>query len=66
MFFLTTMYKLKGAHMVLFLYKKIIQNLIITHNRIIHIIWNKDQNHYYYNIFSDKCSYQLPKSNDNK
>ena len=24
-------------------------------------VLNKDQNHYYYNIFSEKCSYQLAK-----
>ena len=23
-------------------------------------VWNKDQNHNYYNAFSNKCSYQLP------
>ena len=29
---------------------------------LVHIksVWNKDQNHYYYNIFLEKCSYQLP------
>ena len=29
-------------------------------------VWNKYQNHYYYNIFLEKCLYQLPKNNDNK
>ena len=31
------------------------------HNVIIHIksVLNKDQNHYYYNIFLEKCSYRL-------
>ena len=27
---------------------------VITH---IKSVWNKDQNHYYYNIFLEKCSY---------
>ena len=38
------------------------------HNVIIFIkpVFNKDQNHYNYNIFLEKCSYQLPKNNDNK
>ena len=27
---------------------------------------NKEQNHYYYNIFLEKCFYQLPKTNDKK
>ena len=38
------------------------------HNVIIHIksIWNKDQNHYYYNIFLEKCADQLPKNNNNE
>ena len=33
------------------------------HNNIIPIKWvfNKDQNHYYYNIFLEKCPYQLTK-----
>ena len=37
-------------------------------NVIIHIklVWNKDQNHYCYNMFLEKCSYQLSKNNDNK
>ena len=33
---------------------------------LIKSVWNKDQNHYYYNIFLEKCCYQLPKNNDNK
>ena len=28
--------------------------------------FNKDKNNYYYNIFLGKCSYRLPKNNDNK
>ena len=33
------------------------------HNVIIHIkpVLNKDQNHYYYNTFLEKCSYDLTK-----
>ena len=30
------------------------------------LVWNKDQNHYYYNTFLKKCSKQLPKNNDNQ
>ena len=33
---------------------------------LIKSVFNKGQNHYYYNIFLEKCSYQLPKNNDNK
>ena len=29
-------------------------------------IFNNNQNHYQYNIFLEKCLYQLPKNNDNK
>ena len=38
------------------------------HNFIIHIkpVWNKTQNYYCYNIYLEKGSHQLPKSNDNK
>ena len=34
---------------------------------LIHIksVLNKDQNHYYYNIFLKKCSFQLAKKNGN-
>ena len=28
--------------------------------------FNKDKNNYYYNIFVEKGSYELPKNNDNK
>ena len=36
---------------------------MILHNVIIHIksVLNKDKNHYYYEIFLEKCSYQLAK-----
>ena len=30
----------------------------------INSVFNKDENKYYYNIFLEKCSYQLPKNND--
>ena len=45
-----------------------LEKTMAFHNVIIHImsVWNKDQNHYYYNIFLEKCSYQLPKHSDNK
>ena len=29
-------------------------------------VFNKNQNHYYYNIFLEKCSYQLDENNGNK
>ena len=40
----------------------------LTYHVMIYIksVWNKDQNHYYYNIFLEKCFYQLPKNNDIK
>ena len=40
-----------------------IENTLIFHNIIILIksALSKDQNHYYYNIFSEKCLYQLAK-----
>ena len=45
-----------------------LEKTLTFHNVIIHIksVWNKDQYHYYYNICLEKCSYELPKSNDNK
>ena len=39
-----------------------LDNVII----LIKSVSNKNQNHYYYNIFLEKCFYQLPKFNDNK
>ena len=43
-----------------------LEKTLTFHNVIIHIksVWNKDQNHYYYSIFLEKPSYQLP--NDSK
>ena len=29
-------------------------------------VWNKKQNHYYYNIFFEKALYKLPENNNNK
>ena len=45
-----------------------LEKTMAFHSVIIHImsVWNKDQNHYYYNIFLEKCSYQLLKHSDNK
>ena len=36
--------------------------MLTFHNVIIHIklFWDKDQNHYYYDTFLEKYSYQLP------
>ena len=28
---------------------------------LINSVWNKDKNNYYYNIFSEKASHELPK-----
>ena len=33
---------------------------------LIKSVFNKDENHYYYNIFLQEGSYQIPKNNDNK
>ena len=40
-----------------------IEKVLTLHNVIILIklVLNKDKNHYYYKIFLEKCSYQLPK-----
>ena len=45
-----------------------LEKTLTIHNVIILIpsIFNKDKNNYYYNIFLEKCSYQLPRDNDNK
>ena len=45
-----------------------LEKTLTFHNVIIHImsVWNKDQNHHYCSIFLEKCSYQLPKDNNNK
>ena len=42
-----------------------LEKKLTLHNVIIRIksVFNKDQNHYYYNIFLEKCSYQLAKIN---
>ena len=40
-----------------------LEKRLILHNVIMHIksVLNKDENHYYYKIFLEKCSYQLAK-----
>ena len=40
-----------------------LEETLNLHNVIILIksVFNKDQNHYYYNSFLEKCSYQLAK-----
>ena len=40
-----------------------IEKTLTLHNAVIHIksVLNRDKNHYYYNIFLEKCSYQLAK-----
>ena len=40
-----------------------IEKVLSLHNVItlIKSVHDKDQNHYYYNIFLEKCSYQVPK-----
>ena len=45
-----------------------LERTLTFHDVIIHIksVWNKDQNHYYYNISLKKFYYQLPKNNDKK
>ena len=44
------------------------EKTLTLHNVLILIksVFDKNQNHYYYNIFLKKSSYQLPKNNDNK
>ena len=45
-----------------------LEKALTLHNaRIpIKLVFNKNQNHKYHNIFSEKCSYQSPKNNYNK
>ena len=59
MFLLTIMRKSKLTVTILCLKKEI----FTWHNVLIPIksVLNKDQNHYYYTIFLEKCSYQLAK-----
>ena len=44
-----------------------VEKTVALHNVIIHIksVLNKGNNHYYDKIFSEKCSYQLAKHNQN-
>ena len=41
-----------------------LEEMLTLHNVIIitKSVFNKDQSHYYYNIFLEKCSYQLAKT----
>ena len=51
------------------LYNSLSVEKTLTLNNVIILIkpiFNKYQNHHYYNIFSEKYLYQLPKNNDNK
>ena len=45
-----------------------LEKTLSFHKVVIHIksVWNKDQSHYYYYIFFEKCSYQLTINNDNQ
>ena len=38
----------------------------LTLHNIITLIKSENQNHYYYNIFFKKCSYQSSRKNDNE
>ena len=44
------------------------EKTLTFHNVFINIksVWNKDQNHYYCNIFLEKYFCELPRNNDNK
>ena len=44
----------------------LLEKILTLHNVIIHIksIFNDDKNNCYYNVFLEKCSYQLPKNNN--
>ena len=45
-----------------------LEGTLTFHNVIIRIgsVWKKDQNHHFYNRFSEKCSYRLSENNDNR
>ena len=45
-----------------------VEKALAFHNFItlIKLVWNKDKNNYYYNIFLEIGLYQPPKNNDNK
>ena len=57
MLFLIIMQESKLIHMILCLYIKVLTlyNVIA----LMKSVFNKDQNHYYYNIFLEKCSNRL-------
>ena len=46
----------------------LLQKTLTLHNVIIPMksVFSENQNYCYYDIFSKKCSYQLPENNDNK
>ena len=48
-----------GIHMILYLQgkKKTFYNVVI----LIKSVWNKDKKNYYYNMYLEKASYELPK-----
>ena len=45
-----------------------LEKTFTLHNVIVPIksVFNKNQNHYYYNIYLEKCSHQSPKYDDFK
>ena len=61
MLFLIIMQESKFIHMILWLStfrkKLTLYDVII----LIRSVFNKDQNHYFYDIFLEKCLYQLAK-----
>ena len=57
------------ARIKMYLYDSFpLEKALTLHNaRIpIKLVFNKNQNHKYHNIFSERCSYQSPKNNYNK
>ena len=63
MSFLIIIQKSKLIHYILYIQKKLtFGNFII----LIKSVFNKDKFNYYYNIFSEKGSYDPPKNEDNK
>ena len=43
-----------------------IEKRLTLHNLLIKSVFNKDKNHYYYNVFLEKCTYQLAKNYSQK
>ena len=66
--------KIKDSHKMMMILKDDlydslpVEKALTFHNFIILIklVWNKDKNNYYYNIFLEIGLYQPPKNNDNK